>query len=56
VLASTLARPGAGSFVGLGGGYGSLTPRSAAEVREVRVKIATAISLRSTVDEYSDTG
>lgn len=49
VLASTLGRLGAGRLIGLGGGYGSLPPRSA---DEVRATIATSASLRSTIDEF----
>ena len=49
VLASASARLGVGRLIGLGGGYGTLPPRSAAEVR---AKIATSASLRSTIDEF----
>ena len=49
VLASTSARLGVGRLIGLGGGYGSLPPQSA---DEVRAKIATSASLRSTIDEF----
>ena len=49
VLASASARLGAGRLIGLGGGYGALPPQSAAQVR---AKIATAASLRSTIDEF----
>src|SRR6266571_4019793 len=45
VLASALARPGVGRLIGFGGGYGTLPPHSAAEVR---AKTATSASLRST--------
>ncbi len=48
VLASTSARLGVGRLIGLVG-YGSLPPQSAAEVR---AKIATSASLRSTIDEF----
>src|SRR4051794_34551785 len=48
VLASTSARLGVGRLFGLGG-YGSLPPQSA---DEVRAKIATSTSLRSTIDEF----
>jgi pimeloyl-ACP methyl ester carboxylesterase len=47
VLASTVGRLGLGRLFGLG--YGSLPPQSA---DEVRAKIATSTSLRSTIDEY----
>src|SRR6266568_578839 len=47
--ASALARPGVGRLIGLGGGYGTLPPHSAAEVR---AKTATSASLRSTIDEF----
>ena len=47
VLASTSARLGVGRLFGLG--YGSLPPQSA---DEVRAKIATSTSLRSTIDEF----
>jgi pimeloyl-ACP methyl ester carboxylesterase len=49
VLASTLARLGVGRLIGLGGGYGTLPPQSA---DEVRAKNATSTSLRSTIDEF----
>jgi pimeloyl-ACP methyl ester carboxylesterase len=49
VLASTSARLGVGRLIGLGGGYGTLPPQSA---DEVRAKIATSTSLRSTIDEF----
>ncbi len=48
VLASTSARLGVGRLFGLAG-YGSLPPQSA---DEVRAKIATSTSLRSTIDEF----
>jgi pimeloyl-ACP methyl ester carboxylesterase len=48
VLASTSARLGVGRLFGLAG-YGSLPPQSA---DEVRAEIATATSLRSTIDEF----
>jgi len=48
VLASTSARLGVGRHFGLAG-YGSLPPQSA---DEVRAKIATSTSLRSTIDEF----
>jgi pimeloyl-ACP methyl ester carboxylesterase len=48
VLASTSARLGVGRLIGLVG-YGSLPPQSEAEVR---AKIATSTSLRSTIDEF----
>ena len=44
VLASTTARLGVGRLSGPGGGYGTLPPQSA---DEVRAKIATSTSLRS---------
>jgi pimeloyl-ACP methyl ester carboxylesterase len=47
VLASTSARLGVGRLFGLG--YGSLPQQSA---DEVRAKLATSTSLRSTIDEY----
>jgi pimeloyl-ACP methyl ester carboxylesterase len=49
VLASASARLGVGRLIGLGGGYGSLPPHSAAEVL---AKTATSTSLRSTLDEF----
>jgi hypothetical protein len=49
VQASASARLGVGRLIGLGGGYGTLPPQSAAEVR---AKIATPASLRSTIDEF----
>jgi pimeloyl-ACP methyl ester carboxylesterase len=48
VLASTSARLGVGRLIGLSG-YGSL-PRQSGD--EVRAKIATSTSLRSTIDEF----
>ena len=48
MLASTSARLGVGRLFGLAG-YGSLPPQSA---DEVRAKIATSTSLRSTIDEF----
>jgi pimeloyl-ACP methyl ester carboxylesterase len=48
VLASTSARLGVGRLIGLTG-YGTLPPRSG---DEVRAKIATSASLRSTIDEF----
>jgi pimeloyl-ACP methyl ester carboxylesterase len=47
VLASTSARLGVGRLFGLG--YGSLPPQSD---NEVRAKLATSASLRSTIDEF----
>jgi pimeloyl-ACP methyl ester carboxylesterase len=47
VLASTSARLGVGRLFGLG--YGSLPPQSD---NEVRAKLATSPSLRSTIDEF----
>jgi pimeloyl-ACP methyl ester carboxylesterase len=47
VLASTSARLGLGRLFGLG--YGSLPPQSD---NEVRAKLATSASLRSTIDEF----
>ena len=47
VLASTSARLGVGRLFGLG--YGSLPPQSD---DEVRAKLATSASLRSTIDEF----
>jgi pimeloyl-ACP methyl ester carboxylesterase len=49
VLASTSARLGVGRLISLGGGYGTLPPRSA---DQVRAKTATSTSLRSTIDEF----
>jgi len=49
VLVSTLGRLGVGWLIGLGGGYGTLPPQSAAEVR---AKTATSASIRSTIDEF----
>jgi pimeloyl-ACP methyl ester carboxylesterase len=48
VLASTSARLGVGRLIGLVG-YGSLPPQSG---DEVRAKIATSTSLRSSIDEF----
>jgi pimeloyl-ACP methyl ester carboxylesterase len=47
VLASTSARLGVGRLFGLG--YGSLPPQSD---NEIRAKLATSTSLRSTIDEF----